>query len=121
MTAAQLDLFADEVLVARPVYADSVCTGCGAVCRIPIEGGAAGSWNEAVLFGYAAVKAHEREGCPGDSPVARAARRRLLSVWPVHEHVAPGTVRYADLVTSSWDSRAALMLALGRELSGGFA
>lgn len=120
--AAQLDLFADvdaQPVVAR--YADTVCTGCGAVCRIPLDDDRSGSWNEAVLFGYAAIKAHEEEGCPGATPMAKAARRRLMNVWPVHEHVVPGTVRYADLVTSTWDARAALMLALGRTLGSGHA
>ncbi|TYP82037.1 hypothetical protein [Blastococcus xanthinilyticus] len=120
MSAAQLDLFADAG-VERPVFAEAVCRGCGTTCRVPVEGGPSAPWGEAVQFGYIAVKAHEREGCPGDTPMARAARRRLLSLWPTHEHVAPGTVRYADLVTSTWDARAALMLALGRELVEGHA
>ena len=47
------------------------------------------------------------------SALVRRATLRLLSVWPTHEHAPPGTVRYADLVTSTCDARAALTLALG--------
>ena len=120
MTAVQLDLFADKV-AERPLRIDSVCRGCGAVYQHPVKDDAGSSWNEAVLFGYAAIKAHEAEGCPGQTPIARAARLRLITMWPTHEQIAPGTVRHADLVTSTWDARAALMLALGRELVEGHA
>ena len=47
------------------------------------------------------------------SALVRHATRRLLAVWPT-EHVPPGTVRYADLRTSTCDARAALVLALGQ-------
>jgi len=121
MTAAvQLDLFAPAT-EDRPLHLNPVCTGCGATCSIPVKGGAGPSWNEAVLFGYAAIKAHEKQGCPGQTPMARAARRRLIEVWSHDENTRSDTVRYADLRTSTWDARAALMLALGRELIEGVA
>lgn len=116
----QLDLFTGtERTVDRPIHADTVCVGCGATWRLPVDGGPGGDWHSAASFGYVELKRHQADGCPGDTEVARAARLRLLSVWPVHEDVAPGSVRNADLVTSTWDARAALHLALGHELSEG--
>jgi hypothetical protein len=118
--AGQMEMFLlSDVVADQPVFGDTVCRGCGATWRVPVNGGPGGDWNAAVLFGYVELKAHERAGCPGDTAMARAARRRLMSVWPVHEQVVPGTVRYADLVTSTWDARAALMLALGHTLVEG--
>jgi hypothetical protein len=46
--------------------------------------------------------------------LVRRATLRLLSVWPTHEDVVPGSVREADLRTSTADARVALTLALGR-------
>lgn len=72
-------------------------------------------------LGDTTIEAHERDGCPGNTPMARSAGRALINLWPVHEYIVPGAVRYADLVTSTWDARAALMLALGRTPESGTA
>jgi hypothetical protein len=62
VTWQQLDLFADDA--PRPVYGVTVCPWCGEpVEAVPIAD-PGDSWQPAVLFGYIAQKAHEREHHP---------------------------------------------------------
>lgn len=65
MTAEQLDLFAEQAEApGRPVYGVTVCWRCGEpVTAVPIDDPAE-PWQPAVLFGYVALKAHERAAHP---------------------------------------------------------
>lgn len=63
MNADQLDLFADDE-PGRPFYGVTVCWLCGQpVEAYPLQE-AGDPWSPAVLFGYVALKTHEREAHP---------------------------------------------------------
>lgn len=60
----QLDLFAESAAPDSPVFGVTVCWHCGEpVAAVPIAD-AGDPWQEAVLFGYIAAKAHDRERHP---------------------------------------------------------
>lgn len=61
MTQLSLDLGLD-----RPVTAVTICHRCGALVEAVEIPDAGDSWNEAVLWGYVAIKAHEPQ-CPQGS------------------------------------------------------